>query len=63
MILETILFKRKKDEITGDFRKIKSEERTCLVYKNDDTEDEFHFIHVCPAYNIPKRRLEKNRNF
>jgi hypothetical protein len=37
--------------------RLKPEERTCKICKSGDTEDEFHFIMVCPNYNILRQSL------
>ncbi len=35
---------------TGRFRNVKLENRTCQVCKNNDIENEFHFICTCNVY-------------
>ncbi len=35
---------------TDRFRNVKLENRTCQVCKNNDTENEFHFISICNVY-------------
>ena len=53
--VETGRFRNIKDDITGNYRKTKLEERLCTVCKLNLIEDEFHFVCVC-------RKYEKERN-
>ena len=56
MAIETGRFRNKKDELTGEFRKLHVNERICQLC-NDGMEDELHFTLKCPVYNIPRLLL------
>ena len=53
--VETGRFKNIKDNVTGNYRKLKLEERLCNLCNLNAVEDEFHFVCVCTKY-------EKERN-
>ena len=48
--LETGRLKNIRDENTGNFRKLKVEERLCSLCNLNCTEDEIYFVLVCPKY-------------
>ena len=42
---------------TGRYQNERLEERVCMVCRQNDVEDEFHFVMKCPHYNTPRREL------
>ena len=56
-MIEIGRYQNKKDEITGKWRKMLVNERTCPVCKSGEVENEFHFIMVCNTYVIPRNFL------
>ena len=48
--IETGRFQNTKDSTSKKMRKLKPEERTCLICKTDNVEDEMHFIFECEVY-------------
>ena len=55
--IETGRYSNTMDTNTGRFRKLKVEERTCLLCKSNDIEDEFHFVCKCSVYDELRRKL------
>ena len=52
--IETGRYKNIKDNVTGRFRKLRPEERICDVCNLNETEDEFHFLCICPLYSYER---------
>ena len=55
--IETGRFKNIRDNITGQYRRLRPDERTCEICHNNEIEDEFHFLCVCREYSIPRDNL------
>ena len=68
IMIECGRFQNKKDELTGKIRKMHVNERICPLCRNDDVENEIHFVMVCTTYAIPRMILfnivlVENNNF
>ena len=50
-------FRNIKDNVTGQYRKLRVEERICNLCDMNETENELHFISVCPKYTIERNEL------
>ena len=66
--IETGRFQNKKDALSKQVRKLKAEERVCLICKTNDIEDELHFIFECKEYcefrnEMYDKVLVKKENF
>ena len=55
--IETGRFKNIKDSQTGQFRKLRPEERVCEICKLNVVEDEIHFICQCNYYSKERDEL------
>ena len=55
--LETGRHKRIKDSSTGCTRNLRPEERICSKCNFKETEDELHFIFICPLYSQFRQQL------
>ena len=47
---------------TGRFNNDEIEKRICKVCDTNYVEDEFHFICICTAYQVPRKMLYDNVN-
>ena len=45
------------DNDTGRFRKLKPEERVCMLCQTNNTEDEIHFVCQCNVYDELRNNL------
>ena len=52
--IETGRFRNVKDAVTGNFRKLREDERICKICEMNQVENEFHFICVCPKYDVQR---------
>ena len=57
IMVECGRFQYKKDELTGNLRKMNYNERVCPLCSSDEVEDEFHFVMRCDKYIIPRNVL------
>ena len=55
--IETGRYQNIMDNNTGRFRKLKVEERVCMLCKTNNTEDEIHFVCHCNVYNELRNNL------
>ena len=55
--IETGRYKNIKDNVTGRLQNLRPEERTCDVCNSNETEDEFHFLCICPLYSDERSKL------
>ena len=55
--IETGRFQLVKDVLSNKFRKLNVEERTCLLCKSNDVEDEIHFLCHCVVYENLRTNL------
>ena len=55
--IESGRFQNKKDAISGQHRKLKINERTCKICKYDYIEDELHFVCICEAYSVYRKKM------
>ena len=60
--LETGRFQNIRDSVSGNYRKLKVEERICLICDDNCVEDEIHFVCSCDAYCIPREKLYREIN-
>ena len=55
--IETGRFRNIKDEESGKARKLKPEERLCLICQSGEIENKLHFLCFCPKYNYLREIL------
>jgi hypothetical protein len=58
--IETGRYQNKKDETTGQFRKLKYKERLCIFCDRNEVEDEIHFVLVCDKYENTRKNEFRN---
>ena len=55
--LKTGRYKRVREPVTKTFRSLRVEERLCNMCDLSETEDEIHFLFICPLYDTFRTTL------
>ena len=54
--IETVIYHLIKDSQTKKYRKLNTEERTCLTCNTESVEDEIHFLCKCCIFKEPREK-------